>query len=73
MEHEVQFKIYKDKNLAKYLKENSYWYRDLNRSPENLKNFLSEYKKNKRNENITKVNGAIDTLETVNSIFSIFN
>ncbi len=73
MEFDVQFKIYKDKKLREYLKKNSYWYKELNRSSDNLKLFMDEYKRQKRNENIGKVNTAIDTLETVNSIFSIIN
>ena len=45
MDYELQFKIYKDKKLANYLKENSEWYKHLNRSNNNYKYFLKGYKK----------------------------
>ena len=73
MDYELQFKIYKDKKMAKYLKENSEWYKYLNRSSDNYKLFLSNYKKYNRNEQTSKFNNAVDTIETVNSIFKILN
>lgn len=59
--------------MAKYLKENSEWYKYLNRSSDNYKMFLSGYKKFNRNEQTNKFNSAVDTLDTVNSIFKIIN
>lgn len=73
MDFELQFKIYKDKKMAKYLKENSEWYKYLNRNSDNYKLFLSSYKKNNRSEQTNKFNKAVDTIETVNSIFKILN
>lgn len=73
MEQDLQFKIYKDKKLANYLKEHSQWYKYLNRSSDNFKLFLNDYKKYSRNQNVGKLNNAIDTLDTVNSIFKIIN
>ena len=73
MEFELQFKIRNDKKLFQYLKEHSQWYKYLNRTPDNYKAFFDEYKKNNRQENTKKLNGAIDTLDTVNTIFKIIN
>lgn len=73
MEYEIQMKIIKDKKLATYLKDHSEWYKYLNRSSDNYKIFLSDYKKYSRDENVGKINKTIDTLETVNSIFKIIN
>ncbi|MDD4706469.1 MAG: hypothetical protein PHS24_04600 [Bacilli bacterium] len=73
MEQDLQFKIYRDKKLANYLKEYSQWYKYLNRSTDNFKLFLNDYKKYSRNQNVGKFNNAIDTLDTVNSIFKIIN
>ena len=73
MDYELQFKIYKDKKMAKYLKENSEWYKYLNRSSNNYKVFLSTFKKYNRGEQTNKFNSAVDTIETVNSIFKILN
>ncbi len=73
MDYELQFKIYKDKKMVKYLKENSEWYKYLNRSNDNYKLFLSGYKKYNRGVQTNKFNNAVDTIETVNSIFKIIN
>lgn len=73
MEQDLQFKIYKDKKLGNFLKEHSQWYKYLNRSSDNFKLFLNDYKKYSRNQNVGKLNNVIDTLDTVNSIFKIIN
>lgn len=73
MQLELQFKIYKDKKQAEFLKRNSFWYRELNRDPLNYKQFYSEFKKQERNQKMNKMNSAIDTLDTVNSIFKVIN
>lgn len=69
MEYDLQLKIYKDKKLANYLKEHSQWYKYLNRSSDNYKLFLSDFKKYNRGEHMGKINNAIDTLGIINSIF----
>lgn len=73
MNYDLQFKIYKDKKMNQYLTENSQWYKYLNRSDSNYKLFLNGYKKYNRELNTNKFNNAIDTIDTVNSIFKIIN
>ena len=73
MDIELQHKILKDKDQTKYLKEHSEWYKYLNRTPSNYKEFLNESKKHKRNQNMGKINNVIDTLDTVNTVFKIIN
>lgn len=73
MEHEIQFRISKDQKLTNYLKEHSEWYKYLNRNSINYRRFLNDYKKYSRTQNVGKFNNAIDTLDTVNSIFKIIN
>jgi len=73
MQYMVQFKIYQDKGQNTYLKEHSQWYRELNRSPDNYQAFLAEYKKDQRAKQMNKLNEAVSTLDTVNSIFKIIN
>ena len=60
---ELIFKINKDNNLHRYLRENSYWYKLLNRNPKLI---------NKMNEDMKKAYGL--TLEDkVNDITSKIN
>ena len=73
MDFELQAKIFNDKKLTEYLSNNSHWYKQLNRSPESFKSFNTEYKKYKRENGQKKITGAIDHLDTVNTIFKIIN
>lgn len=45
MKLETIFKINSDPNLKRYLHENSYWYKILNRNPELIKEMTEEMKK----------------------------
>ena len=73
MDYELQIKINKDKKLVEYLKLNSQWYKYLNRSNDNYQMFLNGYKKYNREHQSKKFNNALDTIDTVNSIFKIIN
>lgn len=44
MKYHIYNKIYNDKNMLKYLRENSYWYKFLNRSDEYLIKMEEEMK-----------------------------
>lgn len=71
MKKEVFIKIMGDPKLHDYLINNSYWYKYLNRSDKYYKDFVSEFKANSRLEKTKKVNNAINTLDTVNTIFKM--
>jgi len=73
MSPELIVKISNDAKMHTYLKNNSYWYKYLNRDKNNFKSFINAYKMNNRSEKIQKVSGVVDTLDTVNSIFKMFN
>ena len=42
---DIQFKIKNDPNYIRYLHENSYWYKFLNRNPSSFKQFEEEMNK----------------------------
>ena len=71
MTYDIQYKINNDINLKKFLRENSYWYKELNRNALNYKEFYSSFKANKRNEKVTKANSFLETIDTVNTILKI--
>lgn len=71
MEYDLQFKIFSDQKLDQYLKNNSHWYKYLNRSSDYYEAFLAEYKKHNRENQTKKITSAIGTLDTVNTIFNI--
>ena len=65
---ELQFKIKNNPNYQKYIRENSYWYKILNRSPEMFKTFEEEVKHNYRLKFADRVG---DTLKTINIKISV--
>ena len=67
---DVQFKLKSNPLFIKYLHENSYWYKILNRDPEMFNEFVEEVKKNYKLRTTDKINEALNTFEMLTSIFS---
>ena len=68
MELSIIYKIKSEKKHYDYLRSHSYWYKYLNRDPNNYKNFINEYKKYNRNEPTNKVNDTISNIDMVTNI-----
>ena len=66
---DVQFKLKSNPLFIKYLHENSYWYKILNRDPNMFNEFVNEVKKNYKLRTSDKINEAINTFEMLTSIF----
>ncbi len=72
MEKIILYNLEKDK-MMDYLKQNSYFIKDLNRHPENYENFKKIIKE-KYNLRITdKVSNVINDIELVSSIIQTLN
>ena len=69
---ETQFKLKSNPMYIKYLHENSYWYKILNRDPEEFNNFLQELKVNYKLRPQDKISKALDTFEMINAILTSF-
>ena len=70
MNLDTQFKLKNNPLYLKYLRENSYWYKMLNREPNSFAFFEEEVKKNYKlrpEERISKFLDYIEMLETVMS------
>ena len=67
---DVQFKLKSNPLFIKYLHENSYWYKILNRDPTMFNEFVQEVKKNYKLRTSDRINEAINTFEMISSIFS---
>ena len=68
---EVQFKIKNDPNLYRYLRENSYWYKALNRDPRNIKQMELEMKKNYKLTTVDKINQIKNSLDIMRSFIDV--
>lgn len=71
MELSVLNKIKSNKKYYDFLRSHSYWYKYLNRNPDNLKKFLSEYKKYSRETTTNKVNDTINNIDMVTNILKV--
>ena len=71
MELSILNKIRSNKKHYDFLRSHSYWYKYLNRNPDNLKKFLSEYKKYSRETTTNKVNDTINNIDMVTNILKV--
>ena len=67
---ELQFKLKSNPLFIKYLHENSYWYKILNRDPYMFNEFVQEVKKNYKLRPSDRINEALNTFEMISTIFS---
>ena len=67
---ELQFKLKSNPLYIKYLHENSYWYKILNRNPNMFNEFVNEVKKSYKLRTSDRLNEALNTFEMITSIFS---
>ncbi len=64
MRYEIKESIYKDENLLRYLRENSGWYKRLNRN-ESLENMVNEMKEKyglRFRDKVDKIGTGIDII-----------
>jgi len=70
MELDLQFKIKNTKNYYKYLKENSYFIKRLNRDSNEFNNF-SEFIKDKYNLRVSdKISKTIDNIDLISTLLN---
>lgn len=69
---ELQYKIKNDPNLQRFIKEHSYWYKELNRNPNNFKNFVYDMKDKYGLKTTDKLNKMLDNINMVQSVLSVF-
>ena len=65
MVYDIQRRINSDINLKRYLRENSSWYKRLNRSSESFPYFVQEMKINYKLTTEDKINKTIDNMSLI--------
>ena len=71
MELNIIYKIKQNKKHYDFLRNNSYWYKYLNRNSNNYKDFLNAYKKYNRMVTTNKVNDTISNIDMVTNILKV--
>ena len=71
MDLETQYKIKSDPRLQRFIRENSYWYKYLNRDPDLFKDFyndmLDKYKLTRKD----KLNKVLDNINMIQSFLDV--
>lgn len=68
MQLELQAQLHKDVKMARFLKENSYWYKELNRNPDNYKKFVSDMKVKYKLRTTDKISSMIDNIDLIGTV-----
>ncbi len=70
MNIDLQFKIKNNPNYQKYIRENSYWYKILNRNPLMFREFEEEVKDKYHLRATDRISKALDALELIQNVVS---
>ena len=73
MSLDLQFKIKSNPLYIKYLHENSYWYKILNRNPEDFNKFIEAVKDYYKLRPTDKINKMLSTFEVIGNIVTSLN
>ena len=71
MRLDVQFKIKNDPMLFKYIRENSYWYKILNRNPNEIDNMIDHMKEAYRLTTADKINDLSEKLDLIKAFMNV--
>ena len=71
MSYDIQQKINSDINLKKYLRENSNWYKRLNRSRDSFPYFIEEMKINYKLTTEDKINKTMDNINMIQGFLDV--
>lgn len=68
----IQFKIRNNPYYLRYLRSHSYWYKLLNRNPNNFKEFEEEVKKEYRLTKADRLENIFNTFEMIEKFVQAF-
>ena len=72
MLYDIQYRINKDINLKKFLRENSYWYKYLNRNSNSFKYFVDDMNIKYKLTPVDKLNKTINNINMLQTFLDIF-
>lgn len=71
MSYDIYYKIHNDLNLKRFLRENSNWYKRLNRSSDSFPYFVEEMKVKYKLTTGDKINRTIDNIGMLQSFLEV--
>jgi hypothetical protein len=72
MNIETQIKVFNNSNALRYLRQNSYWYKMLNRNPESFNVLVEEMKKAYKLNTEDKLESIAEKMKMVQMFMNIF-
>lgn len=69
---DIQFKIKNNPHYQRYIRNNSYWYKILNREPNRFKEFEEQVKTEYGLRPTDKLNRMLETVEMLQTLMSSF-
>ena len=70
MEINLQYKIKNTKGYYEYLKDNSWWIKNLSRNPDSFNDYQNYLKDKYELRTIDKISKAIDNIDLISSLLS---
>lgn len=70
MQYIALMELKKDKKMWDLLKENSYWLKELNRDPRNVKKYKEDMKVKYKLRTTDKISDAIDNIDLISNVLS---
>lgn len=71
MRLDIQNRLMQDPKMANYLKQNSEWYKYLNRNPLNYEKFIKTMKEQYKIRATDKLNDVVENIDLVSNILNI--
>lgn len=70
MSLDIQFKLKSDPNYLKYIRENSIWYKKLNRNPNLFNEFIEEVKTNYKLRPVDRLEKVLNAAQMIQTVIS---
>lgn len=67
---DIQFKIKNNPNYQRYIRENSYWYKILNRNPSMFRQFEEEVKEKYHLRATDRISRTLEAIELIQNVVS---
>ncbi len=71
MSYDIQIRISNDINLKRFLRENSYWYKELNRNEDSFRFFVEDMKIKYKLTTSDKINRTMDNISMIQSFLEV--
>lgn len=71
MNYVIQSRIHNDINLKRFIRENSYWYKELNRDSNSFSSFVEDMKIKYKLTTSDKINRTIDNINMISSFLDV--